>query len=146
MSLSSVETLVAQIGAYLSGRILYYISFWDWSPCTSKTFLSMQIQSRERFHIFLSSMANFFSSLPFTKDEPSEDPKLCGSYFNFSAHRAYNLISCLSLVIKSQITGVLNLKHMPLSSLHYPQWQLICLLFWFSAYSSFLVSEDVFFL
>lgn len=110
-----------------------------WPSCTSKTFFLLKSQVEINFiTVSLSREAKFLSS----KYDPSEHPKLYGCYFNFPAHRAYNLIFCLSLVIMSEITGVLNLKHTLLSSLHYTQWQFLCLPFWFSAHSFFLVPED----
>lgn len=114
-----------------------------WPSCTSKTFSLPKSQVEINFiAISLSRVAKFLSSLPYTKDEPPEHPKLYGYYFYFPAHGAYILIFCLSLVIMSEITGVLNLKHMLLSSLHYTQWQFLCVLFWCSVHSFFLVPED----
>lgn len=105
-----------------------------WPSCTSKTFFLSKSQVEINFiAISLSRVAKFLSSLPFSKDGPSakynnkEDPKLRGSYFNFPGHRTYNLIFCLFLIIKFEITGVLNLKHMPLSPLQGTLWQLMCL-------------------
>lgn len=100
-----------------------------WHSCTT-CFLSKFQGERNLIVIFLSMLAEFLSSLPFTKDESFEDSKWSGSYFNFPGHRAHNFLS-------------LNLKHIPCphdtnhsdsSCAYLPDfWPTLC----------FLVPEDV---